>query len=424
MQTKSQFIKLTLFVLSLCFFSNLFAVSEAGALFLLISPSAAANSMGQTYGTLSGFDPMASIFNPAALGLFVQKNYLGHTYYPNKVSWLPQLVDDMTYNARATSVGMSLQKWIGFPLYFGLSHYVIKLDFGEQLQTGPDGPQPIGSFSSWDEVKGTMIALSFDRYVRGSIGFTLKHIESHLASYGSGTGGIAEINASDFGVLVEVPLLDLLRLNARNFQENINIRRFFDPGLYYSVTNIGDKIKYTDASQADLLPRNLTLGFNVHTGLTLQKGETSLKLFAYKWAREVSDLLIKHDDLFKHDYATGLNEIQIGKHLLQGEVDESVISKSGHEFNLLDFYFKRWGKYMDMEGLVVYETEGWGVDFIQPLRILSAFISYDNTVLKFISANLHIEMHQSEFNIEQGHPLFDTSFKSYVVRMNNIFELF
>ena len=79
---------------------------------------------------------------------------------------------------------------------------------------------------------------------------------------------------------------------------------------------------------------------------------------------------------------------------------------------------------MDMEGLVVYETEGWGVDFIQPLRILSAFISYDNTVLKFISANLHIEMHQSEFNIEQGHPLFDTSFKSYVVRMNNIFELF
>ncbi|MCU0642911.1 MAG: hypothetical protein MUC94_01440, partial [bacterium] len=67
MKNPNRLNSLIIFISALLFISSLsnsvHAVSEAAALFLLISPSPLANGMGQTYGNISSTDPMASIFN-------------------------------------------------------------------------------------------------------------------------------------------------------------------------------------------------------------------------------------------------------------------------------------------------------------------------------------------------------------------------
>jgi hypothetical protein len=415
----TSFIRNQVFFLLLLTFSNLFAQTNTGTFFLLISPSPAANSMGQTYGTVSDFDPMAAVFNPAALGFFVQKNYFGYTYNPQKIQWLSTLTNNMSYSSSVTCIGLSLQKWIHFPVYFGIAYHAIKLDFGRKNKSNPESK---GTYSRWDEVKGTTLSISFDHYIRGSIGFTFKHIESHRIPSETNIGGTpkeAKVNASDFGILLEVPVFDLLKINIIKDCNNFNFVPFFNPGLYYSLTNMGDKFKYTNTSHTASLSRNLTLGFNIKTGIQLKKEEKILNLFSYKWAREVSDILVETDEEDNQYYVSGLHDINIGNHLILGKIDESIISKNGHEFSLLDIYFEREGEYTDLDGNVVYESFGWGIDFLQPVKILTAYIAFDNTIFNKIIANLHFEVHHSQMNIQTGHPLSNTSFKSYIIRLNN-----
>ena len=133
------------FFLLLVFISNsAFAVSEAAVLFLLISPSPQANAMGETYGNIVGKDPMATLFNPASLGLLAQNHYLATSYLSPKANCLPDISSGMNYFCRSTALGINLKSIIGLPISYGISLNYVRLNMGEQAITGEDSPESQG----------------------------------------------------------------------------------------------------------------------------------------------------------------------------------------------------------------------------------------------------------------------------------------
>ena len=411
-------------ILSLTVSSQAFAVSEAAVLFLLISPSPQANAMGCTYGTTVSTSPMATIMNPAALGIFAQENYFGHEFYSEKIPWLPALVSDMYYDAKATSFGLNLNPYLRLPLFIGVSRQSIFLDLGEQFYTSEDGPEVIDSFESHDKATSTSFALSVDHHIKASLGISFKNIASKLApagwgeNYGSTT---SKVSAWDIGLILQAPLQDFYKNSGwHRALENDGFSTFFEPGILYSLTNIGDEITYIDAANADPLPRNLTLGIHLKAGLNYK----GFNLIHFGYAREVEDLLIDteidwENETYSREYASGLHDIDIWNDLILGKTNDKVITKRGHSFNFAGVYSIRSGKYQDIEGKVIYRTEGTSIDYLNIAQFLLAETKYKNhPFVKFLHS-LSFERHTSKVITDEGHPLTGTEFTSYVLRVKN-----
>ena len=79
-------------ILLLLLCSQLFSVGEAGAVFLLIAPGAAAVGTGEAQ-VAKADDVYASYYNPAGLG-YLDGSELGVMH----VNWLPNLADDIYYD--------------------------------------------------------------------------------------------------------------------------------------------------------------------------------------------------------------------------------------------------------------------------------------------------------------------------------------
>jgi len=399
-------------ILLLSFVTPAFAQLGTAVAFLKISPSPQANAMGQTYGNIISTSPMATIFNPASLGFFAQKNYIGKSYYPQKVELFP--TSDIDYNAGSTNIGINLNNFINIPISFGVAFHNVRVNLGEQDLTGEHN-EPIGTFSSWEEVKGTTFSIALDYYIRISFGYTQKNIESHFAPI---VGGEAKADAHDIGLLFQLPVYELLRES--NIIQNYkfyNVEPYFDPGFYYSKTNIGDKITYGDDPEAYPLPRNLSLGINLNTGLVYKGRYNSFNIFSFKWAREVDDILVKVNEDNTADYVSGLHDIKFWDNLIIGKSNDKIITKRGHELNFGDFYFIRKGKYENIPGRVILKTEGWGINYTQPIKILTTLLNLDdNKIIRLIS-NINFEKHYSK--TDYGHPFGVTEFKSYVIRLKN-----
>ena len=206
-------------------FSLLFPVGEAGAVFLLIAPGAGAAGSGEAQ-VAKADDAYASFYNPAGLG-FLNTTEIAAMH----VNWLPNLADDIYY------------EYLGFALPIeGLGTYggnFVFLNLGEQLGTDELG-------NATDEFKSYMWSFtnSFGTMVsdNSSLGISFKLFQQKLADSGTGSGEQGDGSSTDFAF--DVGYLgdyDLIKL-----------------GL--SISNIGPKIDFIDADQADPAPTNMKLG--------------------------------------------------------------------------------------------------------------------------------------------------------------------
>ncbi len=397
-----------------------FAVSEAAVLFLLISPGPQANAMGQTHGTTAGTSPMAAIMNPAALGFFIQKNVIGQEYYPDEVDWLPQLASDLTYDARIVSFGINLQPLTKIPIAIGIANSRIYLDLGEQFITGEESPEPLGVFSSYEKCEATTLALSAEYYLRASIGISWKKIESKLAPAGAEASrgdGFAKIDAHDLGLMLQLPLVGIGRRSGLLGERPADgIDFWLDPGLYFAKTNIGGKISYIDAAQADPLPRILSLGINFQAGA----GYRGLTLAGFSWSREIDDLLIERQMTGASQYVSGLHDIAFWDNVVRGKANDQVISKRGYEINFADFYFVRRGTYEDSEGWTIAGTSGYGINYLQPLKIAASLLGLEAMLPFRVIRHLSFEKNHAEYDIDKGHALAGTKSDSYVFRLSGL----
>ncbi|MEE3041443.1 MAG: PorV/PorQ family protein [Candidatus Latescibacterota bacterium] len=199
--------------------------SRAAVLFLLIEPGARAIGMGESYVAIAD-DATASYFNPAALAGQTERK-LNFTH----AKWLPGLADDLSYEFLAYS--QPVEGWGNIGINGAL------LNLGEQTRTGERG-EVLGTFSSYDLALSA--AYGADIGDNLSAGICLKFIRSNLADQGAGIErgkGVGNSFAADLGLLWKItPTL--------NFGA--------------ALRNLGPKIAYIDASQADPLPQHIVLG--------------------------------------------------------------------------------------------------------------------------------------------------------------------
>lgn len=217
------------FLLLLLLLSQAGAVSEAGAIFLLISPGARAGGMGEAQVAVAN-DAYASYWNPAGLA-FLQGTEIAAMH----VNWLPNLVSDMYYEFLAFRRH--------YPMLGTLGGHIIFLNLGEQMRTDEEGIE-LGTFTSF------MFAISgsYGAHIsrNSSIGLNVKLMYQKLADIPTGAEkgkGVSTDFAFDIAYL------------KKGF-----LHRRFDLGL--TLTNIGPKVAFIDEAQADPMPTNFTLGLN------------------------------------------------------------------------------------------------------------------------------------------------------------------
>ena len=92
--------------------SVLFGVGEAGAIFLLISPSPTINGFAGAGTSISTTDIYSSYYNPAQPQL---PNGLSIQFSDTKTNWLPNLASDIIYNYDVKMIGYN-----GFSLFIDI----------------------------------------------------------------------------------------------------------------------------------------------------------------------------------------------------------------------------------------------------------------------------------------------------------------
>ncbi len=205
--------------------SCLFPVGEAGAVFLLIAPGAGAAGVGEAQ-VAKADDAYASFYNPAGLG-FINSTELAAMH----VNWLPNLADDIYYEYLGYSRPIDGLGTLGGNFVF--------LNLGEQLETDELG-NPGDTFKSYmwalTNSFGTMVSDN------SSVGISFKLFQQKLADSGTGSGEEGDGSSTDFA-------FDVGYLGDFDFMR-----------LGLSISNIGPKIDFIDADQADPAPTNMKLG--------------------------------------------------------------------------------------------------------------------------------------------------------------------
>ncbi|MEE3135650.1 MAG: PorV/PorQ family protein, partial [Candidatus Neomarinimicrobiota bacterium] len=197
---------------------SLNAQSEAGAIFLLISPGARAGGMGEAQVAVAN-DAFASYWNPAGLA-FQEGSEIAFMH----VNWLPNLADDLYY------------EFLGFRRHFPnlgtLGGHLIYLNLGEQVRMD-EYAQYQGKFTSY--MMATAFSYSTKLSSTSSFGMNAKISYQHLVEIGTGSEK-GKGTSTDFG-------FDLGYMN----------KGFLTPRLDVGVTmtNIGPKVSFIDPDQAD-----------------------------------------------------------------------------------------------------------------------------------------------------------------------------
>lgn len=323
--------------------SQVFAVSQAAVLFLLISPGARAAGMGEAFVAVAD-DATAAYWNPA--GLAFQD---GREIMLMHCNWLPQLVSDMYYEFVAyRQYFESLGGTIGGNITF--------LNMGEQVNTAEyteDGqPVVLGYFHSWDLAVTLCYATKLTPNL--GLGVGLRYIHSHLAPIGAGTEkgkGVADGFAVDVGILYKMPFVRGLSFGA-------------------NLSNMGPKITYIDAAQADPIPTNLKIGF-AYKILDMEYNKLTLAI-------DTNKLLVVRDADKAQEFYQALFTAWTD------DKADKLISSIGAEYVYNNMIFLRAGYYYDEDGKVKYPSFGAGLQY-SSFRFDFAYVA-----------------------AEQGHPLSDT----------------
>ncbi len=228
-----------LLVVMYCLPGIIYAQGESAVPFLLIAPNARADGMGEAGAALSD-DGSAAYWNPG--GLAFEKNQEVSITHSN---WLPQFqLSDLFYEY--FSYRNHIEDWGGT-----VSASIIYLSLGEFVRTDEQS-NVLGTFKAYEFA----VTAGYSTKVLSDLGLGLniRYIHSSLdpeeSQYQEGRTGVASSVSADIGLLwkptnLNVPLIG-------NLEDRLSL------GL--NLSNLGPKLTYIQAAQADPLPTNLRLG--------------------------------------------------------------------------------------------------------------------------------------------------------------------
>ncbi len=205
------------------------AQAEAGAQSLLIAPGARSDGMGRAFVAVAN-DANAVWWNPGALAFTTGRDI--STMYTKLV---PDLADDVFFSYTSYAQHVEGLGGIGFSLCY--------LNYGKSTATDVDGTVT-GTFSSYELAP----ALAYGTELAKDLGFgvALKFVRVDLAPADltlDRAKGAGSTFAADIGGLYKLP----------QWKSSIGL----------VVQNLGPKISYIDADQADPIGRNAKLGVAV-----------------------------------------------------------------------------------------------------------------------------------------------------------------
>ncbi len=380
--------------MSLVMTSRSDAQSEAALLFLRISPHARANGMGGAFVALS--DQESPYYNPAGLGLFVQRQNGSFTFFPKAFHWLPGFTNDCELEHWAVNLGSGiLGSGYGLPFSLGLGYYRTKLDFGHLARTDREG-EVIESYNSYDRADNIVLSLGLDSHVAAGIGLTYKYLYSRLLPPSLGRAG--STYAFDFGALLKVPLADLLW---PAFQSGSDVLFDVSPSFGICWSNLGPGIAYpgisTIFSCRDPLPKTFSYGAALETGISLKLKDDM------KWN------VVKLTSSLQYDMNLAGN-------------DHYVIKKRGLELSIGDLLSCRMGGWKD-QYFYHHENEwvpthGFGLSLRGLILSFLWFtddsfqkaVNEKSSFFKYVLENLDVRYEQVTYDAE-GSPMAD--FKGY-----------
>jgi hypothetical protein len=261
MKMLSRMLMLSLIMIS--FTKIMYGQGEAAVPFLLLAPDSRAGAMGES-GTGLADNSAAIFWNPAGIAFLTgQEVSITHS------NWLPQFKLDLFYDY------VTYRNYIE-SIQGSITSSITYMNYGEFVRTGPDSPDPLGTFRSFDAALtlGYSTKLSSD----WGLGLNFRLIHSNLSDKPTAqeTGsGVATSVSFDVGAMWRptsfiIPLID----------EDLSNR--FSIGM--NLSNVGPKIFYIDKAQADPIPTNLRLGF----ATVLMKDEFN----SLTWTLDFSKLLV------------------------------------------------------------------------------------------------------------------------------------
>ncbi|MFQ5630908.1 MAG: hypothetical protein ACE5I1_19225 [bacterium] len=395
-----------------------FAQSESAALFLLIQPSTQATAMGGVSVASVSDDPVAMAFNPAHLGMLPGKPLFSVEVYPGTTDWLPSLASNISYDAKSFAFGFPF-KSDGEPARYsvGFGYTRINLDLDEQVITGEDSPEPLGTFSSFERANVFTVAVGLDYFFKAAVGYSFKSIESNLGGIGAGSefgAAKAKPTAHDLGVMISLPVFARFAPGF-SFASGV-LKPFLATTVGYSQSNIGGTVSYIDASQADPLTRVARIGIGINAGLV----KDDWQVLAFNWSREAEDVLVRRDE-FGNDirYEKFLGDINFFDEIILGNEDGNSIQKTGWAYHFFDILSVRRGRYHDFQGKVEYETKGTGVSLRGIFKLFSNLSPglRDSDQFDFLLRHIDVRFQTSEWQLGVGHPLFGTKFNSIRVSL-------
>ena len=243
------------------------------------------------------------------------------------VKWLPELADDVYYEFLSFVSGTESWGTFGGNITF--------ITYGSMMRTSETGESQ-GEFSSYDIAATGSYGAALGSRLK--IGLSAKVMYSKLSDIGTGK---EQGRGTSTGFAIDVGAL-----------YDISKRLTFGTAL----TNMGPKMAYIDAAQADDLPRNLAVGF------------------AYKLLEsDYYDLLVTSE----------ANKIMVGlDDGLSSELQQLIIN-SGAEFLYANMFALRAGYIYDEEGAVKTMTLGVGLSIVDRYKFDFSYIpSGSNDALK------------------------------------------
>jgi len=384
--------------------SAVFGVGETGAIFLLISPSPTLNGMGGVGTGLPVEDIFSVYYNPA--NTFVP---MGTSYFQvdNSTRWLPNLSDHMYLKSHIRKVTYRSQDT---PIYLSLTQFRSHLDLDPFYFTDENGY--VEGFRHLDyHISAISYAAGIDFNhipLRISIGRTNKRVKEDFLLPDSSF--IAENTLYDLGILISAPL----RLDKKRRSFNF----LLTPSVGYSHLNRGGDIHYGD--EVDPAPRMARFGASVTLNMSYHN---RVKFISYTFAREAGDILFKvgQTDILQppFDYQTGLGDIDIKKHIIQGTADSSVTLYQGQELVLWNSIFIRKGKMTDIAGHLDSQYTGWGLNLAGFLNAW-AYVSDDrkySDLAKHINIRYNYSIESSLYSSE--YPRDGTVYRDLTLVIHN-----
>ena len=364
-------------------------------------------------------DASGFYFNPAQLGNFSQENTFSLFVMPQKTKWAPNYKMDLSSNSFGFSFGYNFKKQNNdLPLSVGVGYLHNKFSYGKFVRTGPDSPDPIGTYESYDAFNCFSIGAGYGNTIRFNAGISIKSYKSFLGdspvSSEMNWDGI-DGTAFDFGVMLVTPISKLF-FNDQKFylsQESF-LKPEVDFTLGYSLLNYGKEVVYADPAQKDPLPRTARLGYSFNIGLDMNINSLQMKAIDYSFTAEVDDILVKRDP---NDGSPNYDNIfgAIGaKHLIALKGDNEVVVHRGHILRLFETFIIADGRFNTRmpDGM---ESSGFGFSSEGIMKLYSAFAG--NSMVDYAAKHFILEYFEANNYVDS---FIETNYRGLVLRVKSI----